>query len=97
MPSGRGGFGGEWLGRLRQRSSRPRTVGSRCERSSLQYGLEFEHMAVRIPKIDAAAAVPVFELAVVEVSRCAAERQLRLANAAQDGIEVGIADVEGVD
>src|SRR6516165_5580215 len=53
-------------------------------------------MAVRIAKIDAAAAVPIIELTVVEAPRCAAVRQLRLANAAQDGIELGIADVEGV-
>ena len=53
-------------------------------------------MAVRIAKIDAASAVPIIELTVVEAPRCAAVRELRLANAAQDGIELGIADVEGV-
>ena len=53
-------------------------------------------MAVRVAKIDAAAAVPIVELTVVEVPRCAAVRQLRLANAAQDGIELGVADLEGV-
>jgi hypothetical protein len=53
-------------------------------------------MAVRVAKIDAAAAVPIIELTVVEVPRCAAVRELRLANAAQDGIELGIADMEGV-
>ena len=53
-------------------------------------------MSVGVAKIDTAAAVPVVELTVVEAPRCAAIDQLRLANAAQDGIELGIADVEGV-
>src|SRR6516162_5831365 len=53
-------------------------------------------MAVRVAKIDAAAAVPIIELTVVETPRGAAVRELRLANAAQDRIELGIADVEGV-
>src|SRR5215471_7696462 len=53
-------------------------------------------MSVRVAKIDTAAAVPVVELTVVEAPRCAAIDQLRLANAAQDGIELAIADVEGV-
>src|SRR5215831_7390868 len=53
-------------------------------------------MAVRVAKIDAAAAVPVVELTVVKAPRCAAIGELRLANAAENGIELGIADVEGV-
>src|SRR5246127_5614442 len=53
-------------------------------------------MAIRAAKIDAAAAVPVVELTVVEAPRCAAIGELGLANAAEDGIELGIADVEGV-
>src|SRR6516165_7145265 len=53
-------------------------------------------MAVRVAEIDAAAAVPIIELTVVEAPRCAAVHQLRLANAAQNGIELGFADVEGV-
>ena len=53
-------------------------------------------MAVRVAKIDAAAAVPIIELTVVEAPRCAAKGELCLANAAEDGIELGIADVEGV-
>src|ERR1700747_1325322 len=53
-------------------------------------------MAVRVAKIDAAAAVPVIELTVVEAPRCAAIGELRLANAAEDGIKLGIADVEGI-
>ena len=53
-------------------------------------------MAVRVAKIDAAAAVPVVELTVVEAPWCAAIGELCLANTAEDGIELGIADVEGV-
>ncbi len=39
---------------------------------SLRYSHEFEHMAVRAAKIEAAPAVPVVELAVVKTPRCAA-------------------------
>jgi hypothetical protein len=53
-------------------------------------------MAVRVAKIDAASAVPVVELTVVEAPRCAAMGELSLPNAAEDGIELGITDVEGV-
>ncbi|MBU6461347.1 MAG: hypothetical protein KGI99_04565 [Bradyrhizobium sp.] len=53
-------------------------------------------MAIRVAKIDAAATVPVIELAVLEAPRCAALCELRLANAAEDGIELGVTDVEGV-
>jgi hypothetical protein len=53
-------------------------------------------MAVMVAKIDAAASVPVVELTVVEAPRCAAIGELRLANAAEDRIELGIADVEGI-
>jgi hypothetical protein len=53
-------------------------------------------MAIKVAKIDAAATVPVVELTVVEAPRCAAIGELRLANAAEDGIELGVADVEGV-
>src|SRR5271156_890660 len=53
-------------------------------------------MPVRVAKIDPAAAVPVIDLTVVGAPRCAAIGELRLANAAEDGIELGIADREGV-
>ncbi len=53
-------------------------------------------MAVRIAKIDAAAAVPVIELAILKAPRRAAIGELRRADAAEDGIELGIADVESV-
>ena len=53
-------------------------------------------MAVRVAKIDAAAAVPVIEFTVVEAPGRAAIGELRLPDAAQDRIELGIADMEGV-
>src|SRR5215510_16377651 len=53
-------------------------------------------MAVRVAKIDAAAAVPVVQLGVVEAPRRTAIGELRLADAVEDSIELGIADVEGV-
>src|SRR6201987_3061555 len=81
---------------------RERTISSipsslhRRGKSSLRHGHEFEHMAVWVAKIDPAAAVPAVELTVVEAPRCAAIGELRLANAAEDGIKLAIADVEGV-
>src|ERR1700756_2272428 len=53
-------------------------------------------MAVRVAKIAAASAVPVVELTVVEAPRRAAIGEVSLPNAPEDGIELGIADVEGV-
>jgi hypothetical protein len=53
-------------------------------------------MAIRVAKIDAATAIPVIELTVIEAPRRAAIGELRLADAPEDGIELGIADVEGV-
>ena len=53
-------------------------------------------MAVRVAASIFATAVPVVELTVVEAPRCAAIGEPRFANAAEDRIELGIADVEGV-
>src|SRR5215470_17520962 len=53
-------------------------------------------MTVGVAKVDAAAAVPVVQLAVVEAPRRAAIGELRRADAAEDRIELGIADVERV-
>ncbi|WP_024512094.1 hypothetical protein [Bradyrhizobium sp. ARR65] len=50
-------------------------------------------MAIRVANI---VAVPVVELTVIEAPRCAAMGELRFANAADDGIELDIADVEDV-
>src|SRR5215471_2123047 len=75
-----------------QRGQTRQRIGS----TSLRRCHEFEHMAVRVAKIDAAAAVPVVELTVVEAPRCAAIGDLRLSNAAEDSIELGITDMKGV-
>ena len=53
-------------------------------------------MAVRVFEIDAAAAVPVIELTVIEAPGGAAICEPRLLDALEDGVELGIADVEGV-
>ena len=53
-------------------------------------------MAVWISEIDATAAVPVIEFAVVEAPGGAAVCEPRLLDALEDGVELGIADVEGV-
>src|SRR5262249_20955783 len=53
-------------------------------------------MAVRVAKIDAAAPFQSLSLPSSRLHGALAVRELRLANAAQDGIELGIADVEGV-
>jgi hypothetical protein len=54
--------------------------------------LAIERPALSSP---AASAVPVVELSVVQAPRCAAIGELSLSNAAEDGIELAIADVEG--
>ena len=53
-------------------------------------------MPVRIAKIDAAAATPIVEHAVVEAPGGAAENNLRSLDAAQDRVEFAVADMEGV-
>src|ERR1700721_1347977 len=53
-------------------------------------------MAVGMAEIDAAAAVPVVELAIVEAPRRAAETDLALLDAAEDGVELGLADMKRV-
>src|SRR5258708_39058596 len=53
-------------------------------------------MAVGIAEIDPAAAVPVVELAVVEAPRRAAERDLGFLDAAEDGVELGLAHMKSV-
>src|SRR5580658_11328685 len=62
----------------------------------LRHGHQLEHVAVGIAEIDAAAAVPVVELAVVEAPRRAAESDLGFLDTAEDGVELGLADVECV-
>ena len=53
-------------------------------------------MAVRVFEIDAAATVPVIELAVIEAPGGAAICEPGLLDALEDGVELGIANVEGV-
>src|SRR5260370_36406063 len=57
---------------------------------------QLEQVAVGIAEIDAAAAVPVVELAVVEAPRRAAENDLGFLDAAEDGVELGLADMKRV-
>src|SRR5208282_430651 len=63
--------------------------------ASLRHRHQLEHVAVRILKVDAAAAAPVVELAVVEAPRRAAVDQFRLLDSAENRVEFAIADVEG--
>src|SRR5580698_6346308 len=62
----------------------------------LRHGHQLEHVAVGIAEIDAAAAVPVVELAIVEAPRRAAENDLGFLDAAEDGVELGFADMKRV-
>jgi hypothetical protein len=62
----------------------------------LRHGHELEHVAVWIAKIDPAPAAPIVELAVIETPRRAAEGDLRCLDAAEDRVELAIADVKGV-
>jgi hypothetical protein len=62
----------------------------------LRHGHELEYVAVWVFEIDAAAAVPVIELTVIEAPGGAAVCEPRPLDALEDGVELGIADVEGV-
>lgn len=53
-------------------------------------------MPVRAFEVNAAAAAPIVEPAVVEASRGAAEGEGLLLDAAEDRVEVGVAHMEGV-
>src|SRR5579859_3654011 len=57
---------------------------------------QLEDMAVRIAEVDASAAVSVVDLAVVERMRPAAVRDACLPDALEDGVELLVADAEGV-
>src|SRR5262249_52246574 len=73
-----------------------RVSKDRPKKRSLRDGHQLQHMTVRIPEIDPAAAVPVVELTVVEAPGGAAVRNPRLLDARQDRVELGLAHVEGV-
>jgi hypothetical protein len=62
--------------------------------ASLRHGHQFEHVSVRIAEIDAATAVPVVELAVFEAPWRAAVSDFLSLDAAQDGVEFTVADME---
>ena len=51
-------------------------------------------MPVGVLKINAAAAIPVVELAVFEAPRSAAEGDFRLFDAGEDGVKLAVADME---
>src|SRR5947207_14650987 len=75
-----------------------RSSGLRCyatNRNSLRHGHQFEHVSVRVLEIDAAAAAPIVEFAVVEAPGRAAVANAGLLDAAEDGLELGGGDVEG--
>src|ERR1700730_16261852 len=52
-------------------------------------------MTIGIPEVDAAAAVPIVELAVVEAPRRAAIGKAFFPYARENGVELGVADVKG--
>src|SRR5262249_51908978 len=58
------------------------------KKRSLRNGHQLQHMTVRVPEIDPAAAVPVVELTVVEAPGGAAVRNPRLLDALQDRVEL---------
>ncbi len=62
----------------------------------LRHGHQLEHVAVGILEVDAAAAAPIVELAVPEMGRIAAIGEALGLDAAEDGVELGVAHVEGV-
>src|SRR5262245_62857431 len=62
----------------------------------LRHGHELEDVAVRVFEIDAAATIPVIELAVIEAPGGAAVSESGLLDALEDGVELGVVNVEGV-
>src|SRR5205085_12026329 len=63
---------------------------------SVRHSHHLKHGTVRVLEINAAAAIPIVELAIVEAPRSAAIRDLRLLDATENGIKLGIAHVEGI-
>jgi hypothetical protein len=61
----------------------------------LRHGHQLEHVPVWIAEVDAAPAAPIVELAVVEAPGRAAEGDLRLLDAVENGVEFAIVDMEG--
>src|SRR6516162_11171048 len=62
--------------------------------TSLRDSLQFQYVPVRIAKIEAASTAPVVELAVLQTPRRAAEHDLGFFDAAENGVEVAITNME---
>src|SRR5690349_13544843 len=62
----------------------------------LRHSHQLEHVPVRVPEIDAAPAVPVVELAIVDAPGRAAVSEASLFYSAKDRIEFGIAHMESI-
>src|SRR4029077_588634 len=77
-------------------NDRSRRLGGGKAPLSLRHGPQFEDVGIVVAQIDPTSTVPVVELTIVDAPRGAPIGQLRLANAPEDGVELGIADVERV-
>jgi len=66
------------------------------EASSLRLGHQFKHMSIQILEVDASAATPIVEFAVVEAPGSAAERETSLLDPTEDRVELGVAHMKGV-
>lgn len=64
--------------------------------SSLRDGHKFEDVAVEVLEIEAAAAIPIVELSVIESPGAAAEGESGGFDPLQDGIELGVTHVKGI-
>src|SRR5215470_11057547 len=63
---------------------------------SLRHGHQLEEMAIGHPEVDAASTAPVVEFAVACAPGGASVGKPGLANAAENGVELGVGDVERV-
>src|SRR5919201_6920896 len=64
--------------------------------NSLRHGHQLENVAIGIREVDAAPAVPVVELCVIERPRGAAEREPGGLHPLQDRVEFRVADVKRI-
>ena len=71
-------------------------VRRRRNKRSLRHSHQLEDVTVRVLEINASAAIPVIELAVVEAPGSAAVRKPSLLDALEDSVELGVAHVEGI-
>jgi hypothetical protein len=70
--------------------------GHECKQTYCGTVINSSTVAVRILEIDAAAAIPIVELAIVQAPRRAAVGKPRLFDAVENGIEFGIVHVERI-